>query len=166
KTMSRPIFLPLKLHGLVPDLQPEDLPPDRWSNGRNVYFKNGEMYRVDGIGAIFGTELFAAEITWYVDTGSQEWWYYAGPAGGAVTDGVGNHYNITPVGWGPIATKNFVLTAGDLNSVPFINHPERGAFWHDADPAHVMTKLPDWPASWAARTMFAHKNFLMALSID
>jgi hypothetical protein len=147
-------------------MKPEDVTPDRWSAGRNIFFRKGETWRVEGIGQIFGNELFAVEIDWYVDTGAQEWWYYAGPAGVGVTDGAGNHYNITPAGWGAIVNKNFVYTAGDLNSVPWINHPERGPFWHDADPSHVMTQLPDWPASWAARTLWAHKNFLLALCID
>src|SRR5262245_20136572 len=165
--MTRPLFLPLKLHGIVFDLKPEDVPADRWSNGRNVFFKNGELYRCDGIGQIFAGHITPVEIAWYVDTGAQEWWLYADGAKVGVTDGAGAHYDITPAsGWGPILSKNHVFTAGDLNSVPFINHPDRGAFWWDADPSHRMVKLPDWPAAWAARAMFAHKNFLLALCID
>src|SRR5262245_25281331 len=107
--MTKPLFLPLKLHGLVPDLKPEDVPADRWTRGRNVFFKNGEMFRCEGIGAIFGTELFPVEIVWYVDTGAQEWWLYASGSGVGVTDGSGSHWNITPADWAPIAQKNFVF---------------------------------------------------------
>lgn len=164
--MTRPIFLHQKLHGLQFDMRPEDCLPDRWSNGRNVFFKLGETIRCEGIGQIFAGHLFPIEIAWYVDTGAQEWWLYASGSGVGVTDGAGAHYNITPAGWGSIASKNYVLTAGDLNSVPWINHPERGPFWWNANPASVMTKLPDWPASWSARAMASHKNFLMAMCID
>ena len=164
--MTRPVFLPLKLSGLSLDLDPEDVAPDRWTRGRNVYFKNGELHRVDGINKIFGNTLFPVEITWYVDTGAQEWWLYASGSGVGVTDGAGTHYNLTPTGWGPIIKKNYCFSAGDLNSLPWLNHPERGPYWWDANPANKLQKLPGWPANWLAYWMVGHKNFLLALNID
>src|SRR5262245_51649671 len=48
--MTRPLINALKLHGIVMDLAEEDVPADRWSEGRNIYFRNGETWRVPGIG--------------------------------------------------------------------------------------------------------------------
>jgi hypothetical protein len=164
--VTKPVFLPLKMSGLNLDLAPEDVAPDRWTSGRNVYFRNSEVRRVEGINQIFPGQLFAVEIAWYVDTGQQEWWLYASGAGVGVTDGAGNHYNITPVGWTTIVRKNFVLSAGDLNTLPFLNHPELGPYWWDANPLAKMQKLPGWPAGWSCYWMASHKNFLLAFNID
>ena len=125
--MTSPVFVGVKLHGINFDLLPEDLPGDRWTRGRNVYFMHGDTHRVEGINPIFPTPLFPVEICWYVDTGAVEWWLYASGGGIGVTNGDGNHYDLTPAGWGPIVNKNYVFSAGDLNTLPFINHPEMRA---------------------------------------
>ena len=80
------------------------------------------MYRVEGIGQVFSGHLFPVEICWYVDTGSQEWWYYASGSGVAVTVGAAIIMTHADDGMERDRDQNFVLTAGDLNSVPWINH--------------------------------------------
>jgi hypothetical protein len=164
--MTRPIFMPVKLHGINFDLQPEDVPETSWTGGRNVFFKNGETWRCEGINKVFETgRLFPADFVHYVDMGLQEWWIYGSGAGIGVTDGAGNHYNITPVGWGPISGDNLVYSIGDLNTLPWVNHPELGPYWWDGLIANKMVKLPDWPTGWACRAMASHKNFLFAMAI-
>jgi len=145
------------------------VPGDSWTDGRNVMFIAGQTVRTPGEAKFAETgRLFPADVVHFVDTGEQQWWIYASaqaPAGVGVTDGV-THHDITPVGWGPIVNTGLVLTIGDLNTLPFINHPEIGPFYWDGITANKMVKLPDWPATQTARVMRAHKNFLMAVSID
>lgn len=138
---------------------------DWWTGGRNVFFKAGATCRVPGEGVFAPGGLFAAQFCHYVDVGVSSYWIYGGDAGVAVTNGV-THWNVTPAGWGPIAAANLKYSVGDLSGVAFVNHPERKAYWWDADVSHVMTVLPDWPANWHAGVMRAHKNFLMAGNID
>lgn len=163
--MTRPKKGEVKLTGINRDAVPGDAPEDWWTDGRNVMFIAGETVRTPGEAKFAAPAISQAQFVHYVDTGDQQWWIYGGDNGVAVTDGTA-HYTITPAGWGPIASKNYVYTAGDLNTLPFVNHPERGPYWWDGDPAHIMTPLPDWPAGWSCRVMRAHKNFLMAGNID
>lgn len=164
--MTRPQALALKLHGIVWDLDPEDVPSNKWTGGRNIIFRNGETWRVPGA-APYADEgqLFPAKFVHWFDVGPAEYWLYGGDDGIAVYDGA-NHYDITPEGWAAIASKNFTYSVGDLNTLPFVNHPERGPYWWDADVTHIMEPLPDWPVNAAARVMRAHKNFLIAINVD
>jgi hypothetical protein len=169
--MTRPKSGQIVFSGINKDLIPGVVPADFWSDGRNVMFCAGETVRVPGEGKFAETgRLFDADVVHFVDTGTQQWWIYAGATtGGSIGVGVTNgttHWNVTPAGWAPIASANKILTIGDLNTLPFINHPEIGPFWWDGVPANVMQKLPDWPASQTCRAMRAHKNFLMAICID
>ena len=159
--------LALKLHGIVFDLDPEDVPADKWTGGRNVVFKNGETHRIGGVSRFAETgRLFIAYFVHYVDLGPQEYWIYGGPQGVAVYNGT-QHFDLTPLGqWAPIASPGKNFTVGDLNTLPFVNHPERGPFWWDGDVTHRLTTLPDWPPAWSCRAMRAHKAQLMAIGID
>jgi hypothetical protein len=163
--MTRPKKGEVKLTGINKDAVPGDAPEDFWTDGRNVMFVAGETVRIPGEALFAAPTISRAQFVHYIDTGVQQWWIYGGDNGVAVTNGV-QHYNITPAGWGAVASKNYVYTVGDLNTLPFVNHPERGPYWWDGDPSHIMTPLPDWPAGWSCRVMRAHKNFLMAGNID
>lgn len=164
--MTRPVMQGMKATGINKDVLAGEVADDWWTDGRNVIFRNGETCRVPGEANYAGAGLCAdVRFCWFVDLGAQQWWIYGGDSGVYVTDGVA-HYNITPVGWLPIATKNFIYTVGDINALPFVNHPEVAPFWWNGNPASVMTKLPDWPASTQCRVMRSHKNFLVAMNIN
>lgn len=162
----RPLPQKLKLHGINFDLESADLGPKVWTGGRNVYFKAGETWRIKGgapfpvVNALPGHFKFI----WYVDTGQAQWWIGAGNNGCAVTDG-DTVFDITPVGWiAPQTGTN--IQVGDLNTIPFINHPEVGPFYWPLDPVEVAVTLPGWPVNQRAGVMRAHKNFLIAGNID
>jgi hypothetical protein len=165
--MTHPASGEIMMHGIVKDLPASLIAADKWSNGRNVYFKSGKTIRMPGAQPFANSgRLFAVQFLRFVrlPNGSQ-YWLYGGDAGIAVTDGV-THYNITPAGWGAITGAVFSYSLGDLNGVPFVNHPQRGPYWWNGNPASVMTKLPNWPTGWTCGVMRAHKNFLMALNVD
>lgn len=155
------------MHGIIKDLPPSLVAADKWTNGRNVYFKSAKTVRMPGAQPFANTgRLFPVQFLRFVRLPSgAQYWLYGGDAGIAVTDGT-LHYNITPAGWGAITTTNLGYTLGDLNGVPFVNHPNRGPFYWNGNPASVMVKLPNWPANWTCGVMRAHKNFLMALNVD
>lgn len=164
--MTRPLPQKLKLHGINFDLESADLTPEKWTGGRNVFFKAGETWRIKGNAPFPATNPFAGMWKWihFIDTGVAQWWIGAGNAGIAVTDGT-TVYNVTPAGWvAPQVGTN--IQVGDINTVPFINHPEVGPFYWAGNPAAVCLKLPGWPANQRAGVMRAHKNFLLAGNID
>jgi hypothetical protein len=166
--MTRPQSGDIVMHGIVKDKSPSVVDADKWSDGRNVYFRVGKTWRMIATQPYANAgRLFAAQFVRYVELpNGQQFWLYGGDAGIAVTDGT-THYDITPAsGWGAILTTNLVYTVGDLNGVPFVNHPERGPIWWDGVPTHPMTALTGWPAGQTCACMRAHKNFLMALNIN
>jgi hypothetical protein len=165
--MTRPKLAELAFTGINRDQIPGIVPPDWWTDGRNVYFKAGKTLRTPGEAPFAESgRLFPATFVHYVDVGPTSYWVYGGDAGIAATDGT-THWNITPAsGWTAIVRKNAKYTVGDLNGVPFVNNPDVGPFWWDADVTHKMTKLPGWPAGWTCDVMRAHKNFLFAGAIS
>jgi hypothetical protein len=167
QAMTRPKSGPVAFTGINRDQIPGMVEPDQWTDGRNIMFVAGQTVRTPGEGLFAETgRLFPADVVHFVDTGSQQWWIYASghaPAGVGVTDGI-THYNITPTGWGPIASSNLVLTIGDLNTLPFLNHPEIGPFYWDGIPANKMVKLPG--CQTALPRDAGAKNFLMAVAVD
>jgi len=165
--MTRPASGEIAMHGIVRDLPPSVVAADKWTDGRNVYFKSGKTIRYPGTNQFANAgRLFPVQFLRFVrlPNGSQ-YWLYGGDAGIAVTDNV-THYNITPAGWGPLTSTNLGYTLGDLNGVPYVNHPDRGPYWWNGNPASIMTVLPNWPAGWTCGVMRAHKNFLMALNVN
>jgi hypothetical protein len=166
--MTRPIMGELLFTGINKDKVPGDIDPDWWSDGRNVMFIAGETRRVPGEARMIpASGIMAPDVRriHYIDMGEQSWWIAVGDGGVSVTDGV-SVFDITPVGWGPILAKNLIYSVGDINGVPFVNHPEKQAYWWNGLPASKMVVLPDWPAGWSAHVMRSHKYFLVAAAIN
>lgn len=160
----------LQFHGVHYDPMNSLTAPDKWTDGRNMYFYQGESRRVPGYGKVGGVPLFDADKVQYVNNGTQGYWVYAcaragGRIGVGVTNGV-NHWDITPPGWRAITTKGFIVTMDQINNFPIINHPEVGPFWWDYVPTAKAAALPGWPVGQSCRVMRAHKGFLMAINVD
>ena len=165
-TRSKPAEL--KLNGINRDLIPGTVPPDWWTDGRNVYFKAGQTCRTPGEGYFANAgaiDVGGVRFVHYVDVGAQSYWVYGGPTGIAVTEGT-LHWNITPAGWVPIVAKNGKHSIGDIGGVVFVNHPELKPYWWNGNPASIMVPLPLWPATWKAGVMRGHKNFLVAGALE
>ena len=166
--MTRPKMAEIMLTGINKDKVPADIDNDWWSDGRNVMFIAGETRRVPGEAPMMPPQRHLpsdVRRVHFIDMGDQSWWIAVGDSGVGVTNGTAS-YNITPVGWAPITAKNLIYSVGDINGVPWVNHPEDKPFWWDGVPANKMVPLPDWPANWSARVMRAHKYFLVAGCID
>ena len=163
--------VPVKPHGIVKDIEETELAPDKWSDGRNVYFQHGAALRTPGEGQFANTgRLYPVDVHQFVDNGVAQYWVYAAATTGAavgigVTDGL-VHYDITPAGWPAISSPKAVLTIGIINNLVWINHPEFGPYWWDGDVTHDMAMLPGWPAGNSCKVMRTHKEWLMALCID
>lgn len=167
--MRKPI--PIRLHGIIKDVEESELASDKWSDGRNVHFQHNQARRTPGEDRFAETgRLFPADVVQFVDNGVTQFWVYAAatpgnPVGIAATDGL-VHYNLTPAGWPAISSTKSVLTIGIINGLCWINHPEFGPFYWDNDVTHDMVKLPGWPVGLSCRVMRAHKEFLMAMCCD
>lgn len=168
--MPGPKMSMLALHGINQDALAGMAPQDKYTAGRNIYFKAGKSKRSPGYD-IYADPGRVCDVDWlqYIELGPLRYWVYAsagaGDIGVAVTDGV-NHYDLTPPGWAAIIADGFILTGGTINNIPFINHPELGPFYWDYNTATPVQELIGWPDNWTCRVMRSHKDFLMAINVQ
>ncbi len=81
--------------GIITDIPAHELPPDAWSNGRNVKFWQGRAEKAKGYATLFGTPSIAPYWLLPAQTPTNVYWLYAGLLKVYVTDMVGGHFNIT-----------------------------------------------------------------------
>lgn len=169
--MPGPQMSMLRLSGINKDLLPGLVPADQYTDGRNVFFRNKKSKRAPGYQTFSDDgRLFDADLVLYVESGPLRYWIYAcarsgGNIGIGLTDGI-THYDVTPPGWAEIVADGFILTAGTINNIPFINHPELAAYFWGYDTAQPFELLPGWPDNWTCRAMRSHKDFLMAINLQ
>ena len=168
--MPGPKMSMLALHGIAHDPLPGMAAQDKYTDGRNIYFKAGKSVRSPGYDVYADNgRICDADFAQYVEQGPLRYWLYAsagaGDIGVGVTDGT-LHYDLTPDSWLPIIADGYLLTGGTINNIPFINHPEVGPFYWDFNTAGEMQELVGWPDNWTARVMRSHKDFLMAINVQ
>lgn len=154
----------LDQQGILPDLNPHDLPLTAWSNGRNVRFINGRVEKALGY-EVLQTPQIDADFALPVETANGYFWLYAG--GGniyAVKDLA--HANITrssPSYGGFVGNR---WTGGVLNGVAILNQfEEPPQAWIGPDLTTKLQNLPNWPSNWRARSVRPFLNYLVALGV-
>lgn len=155
-------FQNLAQYGIISDVEPHDLPLLAWSSGRNVKFRNGKVEKAKGHAVAF-TPGFDVNFAMTVESPSGYYWLYAGNGNiaaraGSVSD------DISPAGLA--AAVGQVWTGGVLNGIAVLNHFGNVPFaWMTPDGATAMVDLPNWPATWRARSVRPFKNFIVALGV-
>lgn len=154
--------------GIVTDMLPHDLPPEAWTNARNVRFHDNHIYKMDGMSEAFATPPVAPY--WLLSVpASTYFWLVAGAAKVHVTDGT-TYTNITRQSAGVdvdyAMDSDILWNGGLLGGVPVINNGvDPPQFWN---PQTTVTKLADltaWPANTTARIVRPFKQFLFALNV-
>lgn len=150
--------------GAVGDLPPQTIPPNIFTDARNVRFTDGAVEKAPGMGAVYG----APAITPYYLLSSQDnsgvkrlfvagqtaiYFYLSGSYSDA-TRAVGGSYN---------AGVNNVWTGGVLHGVPFLNNGTDKPQSFDGGTGKFVD-LPNWPAGYSAKAFRAFKNYLVALN--
>lgn len=162
--------------GIIADLPYHSLPPEAWSNGQNVRFRDGAVEKFLGHSSVFGTPSVAPQWLLPVFTSTTSYWLYASLAKVYAWDGT-NHTNITrqtaavDVDYNATALQGW--NGGVLNGVPVLNsyfdHPQ---MWK---PVGVGTKLQalTWDAgdTWASadyktNVIRPFRDWLIALGFD
>ncbi len=146
--------------GLIADLSPANVPPERYTAARNIVFDQDRSRRQQGIRYRTPTPLFKPERVQYREFQGVNQMLYAG-ADGIGLDAV-TQYDITPAGY-PV---NLALGQHGwtlLNGVPVWNHRGSTPHYHDGESANAMQQIPAWPAGWFCNRMVAFKFYLLAL---
>ena len=161
------IFQEIRASGIISDISPAEVPPDKYTAGNNIQFRQGFAERANGTELIFDPTLFAPLYTFNVPQATNNFWLYAGDDSIAVVDQGNNHSDITPPAppLGMAAKKNG-YTGGLLNGLAFVNfQQDPPAFW-DGNPLNPMQPFPDWAVGESAKSIRPYKFGLIALNIS
>jgi hypothetical protein len=162
--MLSPNYQIFKHTGIILDLPNEQVPPEAWTDGQNVQFKNFASQRADGYSQYAGTlgnnsPIFALMYL----SATITYWIYCTPSQVWVTDGE-LHYNITPV-TGLTASEAGDWTGTTLNGVPVLNNGIDPPFYWNGDVNSNCATIPGWPTGLRCNAIRAFKFHLFALGI-
>jgi len=153
--------------GIVKDVAPHELPPQAWSGGMNVGFRNGKVFRRDGQQQVYSGHLGQPYWLGLVYTQTQVYWVYADSTKLYATDG-GAHADVTRV--------SGVYSAMDLNrlwdgtmfgGIPvYTNGKDKPQAWLAPGLGTDFVDLPNWTAANLARVLRPYKSFLVAMGVS
>lgn len=159
-------YLTLRFSDINTDVRPSDLPPDIWSGGQNVRFRDGSTIKCNGHEAVFGTPTTAPVSVYPVGYGGVYYWVYAGLTKIYVTDGT-THTDITP--GAPSGTVSagldYAWNGGLINNILVLNNTLEAPIWWTGSPSNPMTALTGWPANHLCDSLRVYKNYLFALNV-
>lgn len=165
-------FIPIDnvgVYGVIKDVQPHELPPEAWSDAKNMRFANGSAEKFLGEQNLVTDSTIIPWAQFPVRLNNLNYWVYFSDAkarafvgaGALPTDitRVSGDYNANPalVRW----------NGGVLNGVPVFNNGiDAPQVWNGVSLSQPLTDLPNWPTGYTARILRPFKNFLVALDIN
>lgn len=146
--------------GIIKDIPDYDLPPEAFSDGKNVSFRNkratyafGQEVYVDTIGV--------PTLLQQTFTGTDSYWIWNEGAGFKATDGTTTKtLPVTPA-WS--FDYDRPCTGGVYHGFPlFSNGMNDPVYWgKDFSTPSAMLPLPNWPSGWLARIVRPWGNFIL-----
>lgn len=155
--------------GVIKDLPPYDLPPNAWSEARNVRFGAGRVTRfphflrdpdqtplpADPIhaGTLPETSVAGGQDRLFVFASDGTIHQYIGASGSAVTS---PHSDLFPLATAPtVSVANDVLYYNRADTVPIYYTRQSDAF----------ASLPGWDEEWRCRALRSYAGYLIALGL-
>jgi len=161
---ARELYRPTSINADLPD---EYIPPDQYTNGENIIFRNARLNRAGGLESVwqdvnpFGFAPIHLLYAPYQGTG---YWIMCTEDKVQLTDGV-THTGITPAG-GLQAVGYNEWTSAELNGLPVLNNGRDAPIYWDGNTANPCAPLPDFPASTVCYSLRPFKFHLIAMNID
>lgn len=154
--------------GMIADTLPHDLPPEAWTNVRNVRFRDNQARKMAGMTEVFATSPVTPYWLLSVPT-DPYFWIVAGAAKVYITDGT-SYTNITrqtaSVDVDYSMNEELLWNGGLLGGVPVINNGvDPPQFWNPQNTSTKLQELTAWPADTTARVVRPFKQFLFALNV-
>lgn len=152
--------------GVVRDVPAYMLPPEAWSYGMNIRYKDGAVESLKGWTEIFSGAPIAAYHILPVRIEASTYWLYAGLEKIYVFDGV-SHTDISRLIGGAYTAE----LARDWNStllasIPIFNNGrDVPQYWSALDTGTHMGDLPHWPEGMTAKVIRNLGPYLVALNI-
>lgn len=152
--------------GVNKDLSQHELPPNAWTDARNIRFLDGLVSQFLGHSPVFGTPSVTPLHIMPVVSGSTRYWIYAGTGKIYAVTGT-THSNITRSSGGDYTGSANAWTSTSLSGIPILNPgnavdpPQQWGL----NPANPCTALSNWPASTYCSVIRAYRNHLVALNV-
>jgi hypothetical protein len=156
-------------YGVNKDLSASELPPNVWTDSRNVRFLDGSAVQFLGHGQTYDTPSVIPYHVLPVYVGANRYWIYAGANKVyAVASATGStvHTEITQAATSYGASRN-AWTSASLSGIPILNPGNTSKVpqqW-DTDITHKLADLSNWPASTYCKSLRAFRSFLFALNV-
>lgn len=157
--------------GIITDRLAYNLPPNAFSFGRNVRFRDGGVEKVDGDTPVYGSPRHAPLWGFPVTIDSGTLWIYVNLTEATATDGT-NHNDVTRVDGGgtPVpynAAASIPWSGGYFNRLPVLNNGiDVPQMWSPISINDKLQDLANWPSTLRARVLRPFKNFLFALDVS
>jgi len=166
------VFIPIDnvgSAGVNKERQPHELPPEVWSDSRNIRFANGAAKKFLGEQDLLTNSTIIPWKMFPVRTGNINYWVYFSDAKARAFVGRGaadaditrtaSDYNANP----EVALWN----GGVMNGVPVFNNGiDAPQLWDGVSLGSPLVDLPNLPTNYTARVVRPFKNFLVALDIN
>jgi len=158
-------------HGIIRDVPDYELPPNAWSDGKNIEASEGKIIKRKGSAITFSSPAVAPYYVYPVEAPWAYYWIYAGLNKVYVVQNL-YHHNITRESSPGVleeynASEQWGWTATNLNGVIVLNNGvDAPQYWSWPTASDIkLQNLPNWPTNYRARNMRAFKNYLIALDI-
>ena len=152
--------------GIIKDVPAHLLPPEAWSDGQNVRFKNNNVVKFTGHQDVFGTPTVVPYWAMAAGDAVNAFWLYTSLTKVYGTDGT-THADLTRAAGGDYSTTGDQLWSGGiLGGIPVIsNGVDDPQSWDAVGLGQKLVDLPNWPASTICRVIRPFKNYLIALNV-
>lgn len=173
--------------GIIKDLPAHELPPEAWSDGKNIRFHDGKIEKFTGHSQIFNisasvTEEISIDPWWImpVPSASNVFWIYASQTQVYAASSNTNNNNITRHSTATAsdipynAVVNIRWNGGILGGIPFLNNGvDEPQVWLGVGLSTRLTALDynssagtKWSdANLSARVLRSYKNYMVALDV-
>lgn len=152
-------------YGMIKDIQEQEIPPEAWSDARNVRFTKKGVESVLGDKKVMATGLVEPKWMIQVPPAENPLWVYGDETQLCAYDGV-SHADITRAAQ-PYSGNNLQRWTGSLFTGTLIvnNSVDKPQLWTPFSLDSRMIDLPNWPDTLRAKSVRAFKNFLIALNL-
>lgn len=153
----------LAKYGIITDMDPFDLPPEAWSFGVNVRFRNGKVSRAPVFRAVTSMSPDPRYLFSYTPTSGMDL-LYIGHLNGTISRFTANTLtDDSIVGYIP-AVADTPWTHTTLGGVVYVNRSDR-APWSRKPADTIFQVLPVWDATWRAGLIRSCGGALVALNV-
>lgn len=156
-------------YGVIQDMPPHLLPPEAWSNGKNVRFSKRGVRRMEGHIQTLGTLSIVPEFIFNVKGAQGSLWIYTSLTKAYVED-AGTHTNITRH---PSASDvNYTVGSGAawqgtfIGGVPILNNgADVPQYWPTLSSATRLADLANWDSGSRCKVMRGFGPYLVAMNV-